>query len=835
MTGNDVRPRPAARRSMLHGLRAQLRKFFMPSGDRQLAAFRPQLAAINGAANELQGLSDAALRERMDDFRRACLAGQPLDDFVAPVFAMVREAARRTIGQSPYDCQLLGGLALHHGLIAEMHTGEGKTLAATLPAALNALAGKGVHIVTANDYLATRDATWMTPIYHLLGLSVGLVTTQDNDDARRKAYGCDITYGTAGQFGLDYLRDHTRYDLVDRVQRGHAFVIVDEADSVLIDDASTPLALAGEPVDHSGFYGAVDQVAALLRPSDFEAEVKSRRVTLTDSGIERATAELRNRGLLKSQSLHDIDNVALLHHLNEALRARLILKRDIDYVVHDREIVLVEAVSGRMMFGHRFADGLHQALEAKESLAIQPDSRTLATITFQNYFRLYRKLAGMTGTARVAQGEFEQIYGCDVLAIPPHRPFIRQDDADQIHATEQAKWQAIVALIEEAHARGQPVLVGTASIERSEWLATLLAECGWKLAQPGLAHPPQAEPHTKSFALLNARHHALEARIIAQAGLPGAVTIVTAMAGRGTDIRLGGVDGTKADAVLAAGGLLVIGTERHASRRLDDQLRGRAGRQGDPGRTVFLSSLEDPLFRQFGTAGSQHLEGHAPAWVRKALDKAQAMKEARDFEARKAVLEFDDIVHAQRQVVHAKRDEFLRGVDRLSSAKQILRDVTDDLIKSFVPRKTVTPANLADLDRAVRAILTLAVPFDTLHIDDPVLRGRLRELIVATADDWLAKKVSAYGAAMMDHVLNRIFLSVLDQLWSEQLERLEHLRQVVGNRRLTRSAVLPEFKIEAFDAFRLMLREFDHEVATHMMRVGVTPSRAASSADPILA
>lgn len=811
----------------------RLRQFAARRPNRALAALRAQVAPIRAAAAALDSLSDPALTAHFAALRSNAVHFGLSGATTARIAAAVCQAARRALEQSLFDEQLIGALAMHRGLIVEMKTGEGKTLAATLPACLDALCGEGVHIVTANDYLAARDAAWMGPLYRLLGLSVGLVTSDLDDDERRRAYACDITYGTANEFGLDYLRDHLKYTAAEQVQRGHAFAIVDEADCVLIDDARTPLTLYGESADHSQFYRTIDTLVRSLTTSCYETEPRKHRVTLTERGIEACETALRAQGLLAAPSLFDIENVALLHHLNEALRAHAVLARDIDYVVHDGEVVLVDGTSGRMLAGRRYADGLHQALEAKEGLAIQPESRTLAAITLQNYFRLYRKIAGMTGTAISERGEFQHVYGRDVIIVPTHRPIIRRDEPDVIYPSERDKLSAVIAAIEQAQTRRQPVLVGTPSVEKSEQLAALLIERGWQprhFADDADAIDEDAIPR---FAVLNARHHAIEAKIVAQAGLPGRVTIVTAMAGRGTDIRLGNGDEASARIVREAGGLLVLGTERHACKRLDDQLRGRAGRQGDPGRSLFFASLDDPLLRPLAETLRRSLRLVSPGQaigsvrLRKALDQAQWRSSARDFEERKSLAEFDDVVDAQRCAIYHRRNELLQSGDSRILAQQILHNVIDEMLaRSMHDGRTTTPPQLAELDRSIRSVLTLAVPLR--DAGGGVLPGStLRERIWSYADDWLARKFSLLGSDTMDTVSRRVCLALLDQHWAEQIARLDHLRRVVGDRRLNRTALLPEFKIEAFEAFATMMKDFEREAAAYLMRVGHTDAVVA--------
>ena len=653
------------------GLAALAARLFGSSNERRLKAYRARVEAINAMERELEGLSDDEIRARTDMFRRQIADGASLDDLLVPAFATVREAAKRTLGQRHFDVQLIGGMVLHEGRIAEMKTGEGKTLVATLPVYLNALAGRGVHVVTANDYLARRDAGWMGQIYRFLGLTVGCIVHELDDEERRREYAADVTYATNNELGFDYLRDNMKYALDQMVQRGHYFAIVDEVDSILIDEARTPLIISGAVEDRSELYTTIDKFIPLLGPEDYELDEKTRSVTLTEAGNEHVEQLLREAGLLHGNSLYDIDNVTVVHHVNQALRAHTLFKRDRDYIVKNRQVVIIDEFTGRMMEGRRYSEGLHQALEAKEGCPIQPENQTLASITFQNYFRLYEKLAGMTGTAATEADEFMNIYGLDVIEIPTNRPMIRLDEDDEVYRTAEEKYDAIVELIKDCHKRGQPTLVGTVSIEKSELLSERLKRA--------------RIPHN----VLNARYHEQEAHIIAQAGVPGTVTIATNMAGRGTDIQLGGnadmrievetagnedeeerarrieeirreVEERKQQA-LAAGGLFVIGTERHESRRIDNQLRGRSGRQGDPGRSRFFLSLEDDLMRIFGSQrmdtmlqklGLEEGEAIVHPWINKALEKAQQKVEARNFDIRKNLLKFDNVMNDQRKVIY---------------------------------------------------------------------------------------------------------------------------------------------------------------------------------------
>ncbi|MFQ5785376.1 MAG: preprotein translocase subunit SecA, partial [Alphaproteobacteria bacterium] len=655
-------------------LGALAQRLFGTANDRLLKTFTKTIQAINALEPELEALSDDALAARTPAFRERLAAGEALDDLLVEAFATVREAAKRTLGQRHFDVQLEGGIVLHRGMIAEMKTGEGKTLVATLAVYLNALAGKGVHVVTVNDYLARRDAEWMGQIYRFLGLNVGCIVHGLGDDARRAQYAADVTYGTNNEFGFDYLRDNMKFALEAMVQRPFNYAIVDEVDSILIDEARTPLIISGPTEENSELYRRVDKLIPELDETDYEKDEKARTVTFTDNGAEKIEELLRKTGLLTSDNLYDIQNVAIVHHANQALRAHKLFDRDTDYIVKDDKVVIIDEFTGRMMEGRRYSDGLHQALEAKESVAIQNENQTLASITFQNYFRLYPKLAGMTGTAMTEAGEFADIYKLEVVEIPTHLPCIRADLDDEVYRTAKEKFDAVVELIEDCHRRGQPMLVGTVSIEKSEALSALLKK--------------RKIPHN----VLNARHHEQEAYIVAQAGCSGTITIATNMAGRGTDVQLGGnldmrikreLDGiedederarrsaaiaTEIEAdkekVIAAGGLYVVATERHESRRIDNQLRGRSGRQGDPGSSKFFLSLEDDLMRIFGSErmdgmlrklGLQEGEAIVHPWINKAIEKAQQKVEARNFEIRKNLLKFDDVMNDQRKVIYEQR------------------------------------------------------------------------------------------------------------------------------------------------------------------------------------
>jgi len=777
---------------------------------RRLIRYRALADRIRAMDHDTRALSDAVLRESADTLRARARAGEPLDALTVPIFALVREAARRTLGEAHVAEQLIGGLALRDGAIAEMKTGEGKTLTATLVGALYALGGRGAHLAAPNDYLAARDADWMRPIYVLLGFSVGLVTQEIDDDTRRAAYACDITYGTASEFGLDFLRDHLKFGADETVQRGHGFALVDEADATLSDDAGVPLALYGPLGDQSGLYHAIDAIVAALTPAHYELDPR-RRVALTEAGYETVDRALRRAGLLKpAASLHETSSIALLHHLIQALRAHVLLKRDRDYLVQHDEVVIVDALTGRMLPGRRYDDGLHQALEAKENCPIGEETRTLAAITFQSYFRRYDKLAGMTGTAGDEIQEYRQIYGLDVVAIPPHRPLIRRDE-QVLHRSRAEALAAMLAELEAAHARGQPVLIGTPSIAACDTVAAYLEAQGWNRSR---------RRGPRCFAVLNARHHADEARIIAQAGAPGAVTLATAMAGRGTDIKLGG---TPFDAALEAwareaGGLLVIGTEHHDHRRRDAQLRGRAGRQGDPGRSVVHASLEDDLLRDHPMpvlAGDGRID---PATAQRLIDAAQQRREAQSFDQRLALSRFDAVIEQQRDALIAQRSGIRDDPAPLQLIAQLRNDSIDDLMQKFAPPNAAWDVD--NLDAAVRSILTLAVPLAEPMDDRVAAAIALRAKIGAVADDWMGRKVDAIGEDAIGAILRRVMLALLDQLWTEQTERLEHLKRMIGDRRLPPHRLMPEFQIEAFALFELLAKEFRHEVTAHAMRLG---------------
>ena len=827
------------------------RKIFGSSNDRRIRSMRPRVEAINALENEVAALSDAELRARTDAFRAEIAAGASLDDLLAPAFATVREAAKRVLGLRPFDVQLIGGMVLHSGDIAEMRTGEGKTLVATLPVYLNALEGKGVHVVTVNDYLARRDAAWMGRVYSFLGLSTGVIVHGLSDEERRAAYACDITYGTNNEYGFDYLRDNMKYERAQMVQRGHHYAIVDEVDSILVDEARTPLIISGPLEDRSDMYNTVDRFMGALVASDYEIDEKQRTATFTEEGTEKIENLLRQNGLLKGEHLYDVENVAMVHHVNNALKAHRLFTRDKDYIVRNGEIVIIDEFTGRMMPGRRYSEGLHQALEAKEHVAIQPENQTLASITFQNYFRMYDKLAGMTGTAATEAEEFGNIYRLEVVEIPTNLPVKRKDEDDEVYRSVEEKYRAIVREIREAHAKGQPTLVGTTSIEKSEHLAERLRKEGFT-----------------DFEVLNARHHEREAAIVAQAGKPGAITIATNMAGRGTDIQLGGnadmriaeelagmEPGPEREAkeaeiradvaalkekALAAGGLYVLATERHESRRIDNQLRGRSGRQGDPGRSKFFLSLQDDLMRIFGSErmdgmlqklGLKEDEAIIHPWINKALEKAQKKVEARNFDIRKNLLKFDDVMNDQRKVVFEQRLELMDGENLSETIAEMRADVIDDLVARHMPENAYAEQwDTAGLTAGVRQYLNLDLPIADWAKEEGIADEEVRNRIAAAAEAAATDRATRFGPEIMAYVERSVMLQTLDHLWREHLVNLDHLRSVVGFRGYAQRDPLNEYKSEAFELFQAMLGNLRQAVTAQLMRVELV--REAAEAPP---
>ncbi len=816
-------------------LGAIARKLFGTTNDRLIKANRKVVDAINGLEPSLEALDEAALRARTDEFRARLAGGESLDDLLPEAFATVREAAKRTLGERHYDVQLLGGLFLHRGAIAEMKTGEGKTLVSTLATYLNALPGEGVHIVTVNDYLARRDSQWMGKVFNYLGLSVGCIVPGLGEADRRAAYRADITYGTNNEFGFDYLRDNMKLSLESMVQRGHSFAIVDEVDSILVDEARTPLIISGPAEGGSDLYVAIDRLIPSLSDDDFEKDEKQRSVTLTEQGTERIQELLLQAGLLKEGDLYDPQNISLVHHVQEALRAHKLFTRDVDYLIKDGRVIIVDEFTGRMMEGRRYSGGLHQALEAKEGVTIQPENQTLASITFQNYFRLYKKLAGMTGTAATEAAEFAEIYRLEVIEIPTHRPLIRIDEDDEVYRTAREKQEAIVEDVAAAHSRGQPVLVGTVSIEKSEALAAALKQ------------------RKIPFHVLNARYHEQEAMIIAQAGRLGAVTIATNMAGRGTDIQLGGnaemrilqelgqeppVEqaaairaeiAAEAEQVKAAGGLYVIGTERHESRRIDNQLRGRSGRQGDPGRTKFFLSLEDDLMRIFGSErmdgmlqklGLKEGEAIIHPWINKALEKAQQKVEARNFEIRKNLLKYDDVMNDQRKVVYEQRLELMQAENVADTIRDMRAEIVDDIVAKHIPEKSYPEQwDGAGLEQEAKRLLAIDAPVTEWLKEEGIAETEIKERLEELVERRAAQKVATYGEPMIRMAEKSLLLQILDHLWKEHLLQLDHLRQGIHLRGYGQRDPLNEYKKEAFilfDAMLTRLRETVTQVLAHL-------------------
>ncbi|HET7191250.1 MAG TPA: preprotein translocase subunit SecA [Pseudolabrys sp.] len=859
---------------------AVARKLFGSANERRIRSYLPRVNEINELEKELEALSDDALKARTEDFKKQVAEGTSLDDILVPAFATVREAAKRTLGQRHFDVQLIGGMILHEGKIAEMKTGEGKTLVATLPVYLNAISGRGVHVVTVNDYLAKRDAEWMGQIYNFLGLSVGVIVHGIDDEQRKKSYDCDITYGTNNELGFDYLRDNMKYRMEDMVQRGHVYAIVDEVDSILVDEARTPLIISGPLDDRSEFYNTIDSYIPQLDKTDYEVDEKQRTVTLTEAGMEKLEQRLRAADQLKGESLYDVENVSVVHHVNQALRAHKLFQRDKDYIVRNGEVVIIDEFTGRMMPGRRYSEGLHQALEAKEHQPIQPENQTLASITFQNYFRMYEKLAGMTGTALTEADEFMDIYNLEVLEVPTNMPLVRLDDDDEVYRTAKEKYRSIIALIEDCKLRGQPVLVGTTSIEKSEQLADMLREAGWEAhdfsdpnAFAALYSGDDGATKTKVFAILNARYHEQEAYIVSQAGVPGAITIATNMAGRGTDIQLGGnadmrirqeiTDITDArerekspradeirkqvarlkEKALAAGGLYVLGTERHESRRIDNQLRGRSGRQGDPGHSKFFLSLEDDLMRIFGSdkldgmlqkLGLKENEAIVHPWINKALEKAQQKVEARNFDIRKNLLKFDNVMNDQRKVIFEQRLELMRDETVDETINDMRHAMIEDLVAKHIPENAYPEQwDIIGFDKTLNEVLTLELPVQDWAKEEGITVEDVRERITRRADEWMAAKVAKWGPDVMRYVEKSILLQTLDHLWREHLVMLEHLRQVIGLRGYGQRDPLNEYKAEAFSLFEAMVSHLREAVTAQLMRVEIVQQPPAEESSTL--
>ncbi|MEE9387825.1 MAG: preprotein translocase subunit SecA [Paracoccaceae bacterium] len=832
------------------------KKIFGTPNDRLIKATMPIVDAINALESDFEKLTDEGIKDKTKDLAKRAKAGEALDDLLPEAFANCREAARRALGLRAFDVQLLGGIFLHQGNIAEMKTGEGKTLVATFPAYLNCLTGKGVHIVTVNDYLAKRDAEWMGKVYAALGLECGVIYPQQPDHEKHAAYKADVTYATNNELGFDYLRDNMKSELKDINQRYHNFAVVDEVDSILIDEARTPLIISGPAEDRSELYMTIDKLIPRLKEEHFSLDEKTRNVTFTEDGNDFLENLLSFEGILpKDQSLYDPESTSIVHHVNQGLRAHKLFQRDKDYMVQNDEVVLIDEFTGRMMSGRRLSDGLHQAIEAKEGVDIQPENTTLASVTFQNYFRLYDNLSGMTGTAVTEADEFAEIYGLGVVEVPTNQEISREDEHDQVYRTTKEKFEGVAAQIAEANEKGQPILVGTTSIEKSETLSDMLTE-------NGITHN-----------VLNARQHEKEAQIIADAGKFGAVTIATNMAGRGTDIQLGGnVDMSvlaalaedpdadqdklrrdiEADVqkektkVLAAGGLFVLGTERHESRRIDNQLRGRSGRQGDPGRSVFFLSLQDDLMRIFGserldkvlsTLGMKDGEAIVHPWVNKSLEKAQAKVEGRNFDIRKQLLKFDDVMNDQRKVIFGQRREIMEAADLSEIVQDMRHQVVDDLVDIHIPAKTY--ADQWDVEGLHKSIL------EKVGIDAPVVEwaaaegtddAEVREKLYQASDDMMAEKASAFGPETMRNIEKQILLQTIDGKWREHLLTLEHLRSVVGFRGYAQRDPLSEYKTEAFQLFETLLDTLREDVTQKLAQIRpMTPEEQEEIARQIAA
>jgi len=826
------------------GLGSVAKKVFGTANDRKVKSVRSLVDRINGYEPAMQALDDAALKAKTPEFVERHKAGESLDALLPEAFAAMREGSVRALGMRPFDVQLIGGIFLHQGDISEMKTGEGKTLMATLPVYLNAITKRGVHVVTVNDYLARRDAEWMAKLYTWMGLTTGVVVPGMDEASKQKAYACDVVYATNNELGFDYLRDNMKTSVAQMVQRDHFFAIVDEVDSILIDEARTPLIISGPTQDRSELYITLDKVIPDLTDEHYEMDEKARSATLTEEGNEFLEGKLREAGLIEQDAtLYDPESTTIVHHVTQALRAHKLFSRDKDYIVKNDEVVLIDEFTGRMMTGRRMSEGLHQAIEAKEGVKIQPENVTLASVTFQNYFRLYEKLGGMTGTAMTEADEFDEIYGLGVVAIPTNRPIARKDFDDQVYRTAREKYEGIVKTIKEANAKGQPILVGTTSIEKSELISRMLTEAG------------------VTHNVLNARFHEQEASIIAQAGRFGAVTIATNMAGRGTDIKLGGNVEMMAEVeaaeqgitdpaaiaelekkheatveaerqqVLEAGGLFVLATERHESRRIDNQLRGRSGRQGDPGRTNFFLSLEDDLMRIFGSdrldtmlskLGMGEGEAIIHPWVNKALERAQGKVEGRNFDIRKNLLKYDDVMNDQRKSIFGQRREIMEATDLSETVEEMRHEVVENLVSEFVPARAYADQwQTEELAEQVKDIFALDLPIVEWAAEEGVDDDAIQERIKAEVDKAAAAKVAKHGPDTMRSVEKQLLLQTIDKEWREHLLTLDHLRSVVGFRGYAQRDPLNEFKTEAFELFRNLLEGLRSQVTKQLFHVQI--------------
>ena len=805
-----------------------LNKIFKTGNQKELDRIKPLIEAINNQEVNFKALKDEEFKEKTFLLKKNIQEGRKIDSIIPEAFALVRESAKRVLNERHYDVQLIGGIFLHEGKIAEMKTGEGKTLVSTLPAYLNALAGKGVHVVTVNDYLAKRDSEWMGKVFNFTGLSTGCITNELEDEERKKNYNCDITYATNNELGFDYLRDNMKYDLAEMVQRDHHYCIVDEVDSILIDESRTPLIISGRSEDKSNFYILANKFINKLQKTDYEIDEKNKNAILTDVGIDKIEKLAIHEGILKNNNFYDPENLNLVHHVNQALKANFLFNKDVDYIVRENKVQIIDEFTGRVLGGRRFSDGLHQSIEAKENVEIQEENQTLASITYQNYFRLYKKLSGMTGTALTEAEEFFDIYKLNVVAIPTNRPMIRKDYNDQIFRTEKEKYLAITNKIIECHSTGQPVLVGTTSIEKSEKISKNLNEKKIK------------------HSVLNAKQHEKEAKIVAEAGKIGAITIATNMAGRGTDIQLGGNKDFKDDdnqknseqiledknKVKSLGGLFIIGTERHESRRIDNQLRGRSGRQGDPGSSIFYISLEDELMRIFGAnsidgmlkkLGLKENESIDHPWINKAMERAQQRVEGRNFDIRKTLIKFDDVMNDQRQVIFSQRLKILKSTDIADTLKSFLDEVIDDLLKVKKIYQTTNDKNifLSSIKNISGNVMSDDELINLANNDDDQFKEKIQNLFNSKHKE----RISLVGVNENNDIEKRIFLQIIDFSWRSHLQYLEQLRQVIGLRSYGQKDPLSEFKKEAFSLFEGLLEKIKVDVIKFMLNLNIIVSQ----------
>ena len=816
--------------------------------------YEDQASLINQLEKDYSSLKDEDLRKKTTEFKDRISNGSQLSDLLVEAFTVVREASKRTLGQRHYDVQLIGGMVLNDGGISEMKTGEGKTLVSTLPVYLNSLTGKGVHVITVNDYLAQRDSEWMGQIFNFLGLDVGCLQNDMTDTDRKIAYNADITYGTNNEFGFDYLRDNMKHDFESMVQRGHNFAIVDEVDSILIDEARTPLIISGPSEVKSEMYNSINKLMPLLVDEDYDIDEKTRSINLSDNGIEHAEELLKTNGLLTGQSLFDVENISIIHHINQAARAHKLFVKNKDYIVKEGKVIIIDEFTGRMMEGRRYSDGLHQAIEAKENCQIQAENQTLASVTFQNYFRLYEKLGGMTGTASTEAEEFMDIYGLPVLEIPTNEAVNRIDENDEIYMTVVEKYDAIIKEITECNANQQPILVGTTSIEKSEEIATILEKLGYK--RTNYIENKNTNIQKKTFSVLNAKYHEQEAKIIEQAGRLGAITIATNMAGRGTDIQLGGnldaelklldkssvEDDNKVSAirnriadekqqVIKSGGLYVIGTERHESRRIDNQLRGRSGRQGDPGKSKFYLSLQDDLMRIFGSEDMESLlkkfglkdgEPIVHPWINKAIEKAQTKIESRNFDIRKNILQFDDVMNDQRKVVFEQRKDLMDDTEASETIIDMRYEYIEDLVKDYIPENSYPEQwDSQALRNKIKTNLLIDAPVDQWAAEEGIAEDEIITRLKKIIDQIMAIKEKKYGEEVIRKIEKTVLLQVLDILWREHLSRLEHLRTSVSLRGYGQRDPLNEYKTESFELFQSLLIRLREQVTAHLIRVEI--------------